>query len=97
MKHFNTTFKIILVFAIGAILSCENEFQHADLIIVNANIWTGNEKQPNAEAMAVRGDSIIAIGAKQDILKFKNPSSKIIDVKGNYITPGFIDTHEFAG
>ena len=93
MKYFNIIFKIILVFAIGAILSCENEFQHADLIIVNANIWTGNEKQPNAEAMAVRGDSIIAIGAKQDILKFKNPSSKIIDVKGNYITPGFIDTH----
>ena len=74
MKHFNTTFKIILVFVIGSILSCENEFQHADLIIVNANIWTGNEKQPNAEAMAVRGDSIIAIGAKQDILKFKKVS-----------------------
>jgi len=97
MKYFNIIFKIILVFAIGAILSCENEFQHADLIIVNANIWTGNKKQPNAQAMAVRGDSIIAIGAKQDILKFINPSSKIIDVKGNFITTGFIDTHEFAG
>lgn len=93
MNYLKTSFKIILIFVFVAIQSCQNGVQRADLIVVNANIWTGNENQPRAEAMAISANTIIAIGLKEDILKFKGASSDVLDVGGKFITPGFIDTH----
>ncbi|MFS4493949.1 amidohydrolase [Maribacter sp. 2308TA10-17] len=89
--------KISLVILLASILcsftSCEKQLQKADLIITNASIWTGNTTMPNAEAIAVSGDSILAIGTKEEIEKRKGVSTERIDANGNFITPGFIDTH----
>ena len=79
---------IVLLFS-----SCQEDFIKANLIIRNAKIWTGNSDQPNAEAMAIKGDSILAIGSFQDIKIFKGRNTKTIDLHGNFITPGFIDSH----
>jgi len=73
--------------------SCNTDKVAADLIIFNANIWTGNFDSPTAEAMAIKEDMILAIGSWNDIKKFKGKSTEKIDVHGNFITPGFIDTH----
>ena len=73
--------------------SCQKEIPNTDLIITNAKIWTGNKQQMIAESMAIIGDSIIAIGSNEDILKLKGNETEIIDVKGGFITPGFIDSH----
>jgi len=75
------------------LLSCTKDQQTADLIVTNATIWTGNEMQPYAQAMAVRGDSIVALGSNEDILKYQSDRSENIDASGQFITPGFIDCH----
>ena len=84
---------VFQLLAISVLLSCQPSKQKAELIITNANIWTGNENQPRAEAMAIVGDLIVAIGSNADIDLFKVSTTEVIDAKGKFITPGFIDTH----
>lgn len=88
MNKYLYFFFIVLLFS-----SCQEDFIKANLIIKNAKIWTGNSDQPNAEAMAIKGDSILAIGSFEDIKIFKGRNTETIDVHGNFITPGFIDCH----
>ena len=86
--------RLIFTFATTILLtSCETDSIKADLIITNANIWTGNSDSPKAEAMAIKGDTIFAIGSAIDIQKFQGQSTEVIDVQNKFITPGFIDTH----
>jgi hypothetical protein len=63
------------------------------MIITNARIWTGNEAQPYAEAMAVSGDTIAAIGSSREVMRFNSGASTVIDLGGRFIMPGFIDSH----
>jgi predicted amidohydrolase YtcJ len=65
----------------------------ADTLIVNARIYTVSSKQPWAEALAIRGDKIIAVGAAKDISTFRGASTKVIDAQGKLILPGFTDCH----
>lgn len=74
-------------------VSCNVSTQTSDMIITNARIWTGNAEQPYAEAMAVSGDTIIAIGSNREVMKYKSGSGEVIDLGGSFIAPGFIDSH----
>jgi len=65
----------------------------ADLAIVNAKVWTGNPARPAAEAVAVRGDRIEAVGGDADIRAHLDPGARIIDAAGRRVVPGFIDAH----
>ena len=53
-------------------VSCQKETVNADLLLTNALIWTGNATHPKAEAMAIKGDSILAIGSFHDLKKIKD-------------------------
>lgn len=64
-----------------------------DTIIFNANIITVNPRQPRAQALAILGDKILAVGDNDVIKKMANGLTKKIDVGGQTITPGFIDAH----
>jgi len=74
-------------------ISCNNSIQTSDMIITNARIWTGNADQPFAEAMAVSGDTIVAIGSNREVMKHRSVSGTLIDLGGMFVVPGFIDTH----
>jgi len=63
------------------------------LAVVNARIWTGNAKRPWADAIAVRGDTIAAVGSSAEIRKMADASTKVIDAHGQMMVPGFIDSH----
>ena len=72
----------------------------ADLIFTHANIYTGAvdaasslAAEKRAEALAVAGDRILAVGARADVMKFKGPETKIIDLEGRFMMPGFNDAH----
>ena len=54
---------LVTVALLFSVISCQSNNQSSDMIITNAKIWTGNESQPLAEAMAVSGDTIIAVGS----------------------------------
>lgn len=89
--HFFLFFQAIL--GILSIVSCQSNHLDADSIVFNATIWTGNENVPMVKAMAISGDTIVAIGDEQEVMKWKGENTILIDAKGNFITPGFIDTH----
>ncbi len=65
----------------------------ADLVLVSAKIWTGDSKNPEAEALAVRGGRIVAVGMNREIEALKGPKTVVIDGKWRRVVPGFIDCH----
>ncbi|MGA9573220.1 MAG: amidohydrolase family protein, partial [Lysobacterales bacterium] len=65
----------------------------ADLIISNARIYTMDENLPMAEAVAIMGDRILAVGSNGDMKSLRGPLTRIIDASGSTVTPGFIDAH----
>ena len=70
----------------------------ADLVLRNGKIVTVDEAKPEAQAMAIGGDTILAVGSNQEIQPYIGASTKVIDLKGALATPGFIDAHvHFTG
>jgi predicted amidohydrolase YtcJ len=65
----------------------------ADMIVTGAKIITMDRYEPLAEAIAVRGSRILAIGTNEKIMHFANASTTRIDASGMTMTPGFIDAH----
>jgi predicted amidohydrolase YtcJ len=65
----------------------------ANTIIVNARVYTLNPRQPWAEAVAVSGDKIIAVGSAHDVAAYRGPNTQKIDAKGRLVLPGFVDCH----
>jgi hypothetical protein len=65
----------------------------ADLALVNGRLWTGNEKSPWAEAVAIKGNKILRIGKAAAIQPFLSPQTKVIDLGGRLAAPGFNDAH----
>jgi len=65
----------------------------SDIILVNAKVWTGDSGRPWAEAVVVRGDRILAVGADKDVKRLAAPGAVTLDLKGGLVLPGFIDSH----
>ena len=65
----------------------------ATLIVTGANIHTMVWDNPKAEAIAVRGNRLLAVGSNEDIIRLANASTRRIDARGMTVTPGFIDSH----
>ena len=65
----------------------------ADTIVVNAKIYTVNSRQPWAEALAIRGDKIIAVGTRKEIEAYRGASTHVMDAKNHLGFPGFVDCH----
>ena len=65
----------------------------ADTIILNARIYTVNPQQPWAEAIAISGEKILAVGSAREIQEYRQASTKIIDAQGRLVLPGFVDCH----
>jgi predicted amidohydrolase YtcJ len=62
-------------------------------IVLHARIYTVDAKHPWAEAIAIRGEKILAVGADREILHYRGASTKIIDAQGRLVLPGFTDCH----
>lgn len=67
--------------------------QKASLILLNGNVLTLNETIPRAEAIAIKEDKIIALGSNIEIKKYVGDSTKIIDLDGKFVMPGFVESH----
>jgi predicted amidohydrolase YtcJ len=79
----------ILLFMSGITADAET----AEAIFINGNVYTGNEKQPRAEAIAVHRDRIIFVGSNANAEKFRADKTRIVDLAGKTVTPGFTDSH----
>ena len=65
----------------------------ADLLVINARVYTLNARQPWAEALAIRGDRIVAVGTAKEIETYRGPATKVIDAQKHLLLPGFTDGH----
>lgn len=65
----------------------------ADLVVLNGKIYTVDPSHPRAEAVAVTGERIRAIGTGADIKEWIGPATRVIDARGKTVLPGFIDAH----
>jgi predicted amidohydrolase YtcJ len=65
------------------------------LLLVNGRVWTVNPAQPEAEAVAISGNRIVAVGANSEILSLSGSAAqtRIIDLRGRLVVPGFNDAH----
>jgi predicted amidohydrolase YtcJ len=87
---------LVLISAILSAGSTEanaSESAVAKTILTNGRIYTLNRRQPWAEAVAVSGDKILAVGSAKDISSYRDPSTKVIDLGGRLVLPGFTDCH----
>jgi len=88
--------KLALVIAM-ALSSTSAWAQMADLIYTNAKVVTVNAKGDIAEAVAVAGDKIVAVGKAADIAKLKTANTQVVDLGGKTMVPGFYDNHIHLG
>ncbi|HEU5334367.1 MAG TPA: amidohydrolase [Terriglobales bacterium] len=65
----------------------------ADLIVTNAKVYTVDKQQPRAEAVAVAGERIVAVGTASAIDAWRGPGTRVIDTGGKLVLPGFNDAH----
>lgn len=74
-------------------LSCQKKIEPADLVLMNGKIVTVDEALPQAEALAIRADKIIAVGSSKAIRRYIGDKTQVIDLAGKLAVPGFIDSH----
>src|SRR6202158_5608129 len=82
-----------ILFSIPPLMASDAPPPPADMIIINARIYTVNPQQKWAEAIAVRGDKIIAVGDRKQVGALRGPATKEIDAQGRLLLPGFTDCH----
>ena len=83
--------RLVISFLFLFFVSCES--QKADMIIHNGMIYTMNDLNPTAEAVAVSSGKIIALGKYTDLDPLITPRTKIINLRGATMTPGIIEGH----
>jgi predicted amidohydrolase YtcJ len=86
-------FLLVLIISVFALSSTSAKTQPADLVLQNGNIYTVNERQPRAEAVAVKGDRIIFVGSNREAQKYIGKSTRVVDLKGETVVPGMTDAH----
>ncbi|WP_396626051.1 amidohydrolase family protein, partial [Luteitalea sp.] len=65
----------------------------ADLIVTNARVYTVDPARPEAQAVAVRGDRVVAVGTSAEVQALRGPSTAVIDAGGRAVIPGLHDAH----
>jgi hypothetical protein len=101
-----TRIALILLLAVASGVSAQSvpapsvQKRKAELIFTHGNIYTGVADAAAAlgaskrsEALAILGDRIIAVGTRDEIMKLKGPETKIVDLEGHFVMPGFNDAH----
>lgn len=90
-----TILSVFIILAALGIAACSQTESpdSATLVVKDARVWTGNADQPWAEALASRGDEIIAVGSSAEVEALIGDETEVISVPGSMLVPGFIDTH----
>lgn len=89
-------FLLLLVIATVALVSMKKDSaitDMADQIYINGHVWTADRSNPFVEAVAVKADKILEVGTTSTILALKGTGTKVIDLKGKLLIPGFNDGH----
>ena len=89
MRILSVIGSLLLLSLAGATIRVET----ADLVLKNGNIYTVNEHQPRAEAVAVKGERIVFVGSNRDVQRYVGQNTRVVDLHGNTVLPGMTDSH----
>ena len=84
---------LILSLLLLTFSTAETKVAPADTIFMNGNVYTANDRQPNAQAVAVRNDRIVYVGPNAGAKQFQGPNTRVIDLHGATVLPGMTDAH----
>ena len=87
------SFPLIPLLLLAAVAARAEGRPSADLVLTHARVWTGEAAQPEAEALAVLGERIVAVGTAAEIEPWRGPRTRVIDAGGRRVLPGFNDSH----
>lgn len=88
--------RLFVTLVAGALLALgpsTSAAQTADIVLVNGNIITMDERAPRAEALAVQGQRLLAVGSNVDINRLKDARTRVVDLGGKTVVPGLVDGH----
>ena len=84
---------ILLGVLIVGLASSPRPADTANVIFINGNVYTANENQPQAQAIAVKGDRVIFVGSNSEAKKFEGSQTRLVDLHGATVVPGMTDAH----
>jgi predicted amidohydrolase YtcJ len=88
----------LILLSVAAAPQQQPPVQPADLVLTNGKVITVEDSLPEAQAVAVRGARIIALGRTVDVQPFVGPATQVVDLQGKLVIPGFIEGHgHFTG
>ena len=99
MKFIPLVFATLLIFSYSQIsylsenISDTTSSDQIDLIIYNGTIYTMEDQDPNVQSIAIQDNKIFKLGSYSDILKLAGSQTKLLDLQGSTLFPGFIDAH----
>jgi predicted amidohydrolase YtcJ len=94
LSVFNSrTILFVALICTFASASAQDNPDAVETILTNARIYTVNAKQPWAEALAIRGGKIIAVGTNKEMAAYRGPFTKTLDAQQHLVLPGFVDCH----
>lgn len=92
------TFFTFLTLLVPALSACGPAAAPADLVLHNGKVVTMDPAHPEAQAIAMAGDSVVAVGSDSDIQRYIGDATRVIDLQGHLAVPGFIESHgHFTG
>jgi predicted amidohydrolase YtcJ len=92
LKVAGRSHRIHLAFTLGLVL-LTGSAQASDLLLIHGHVYTANSGAKWAEAIAITGDKIDAVGSDAEITKLRQPNTRIVDLRGKTVLPGFTDNH----
>lgn len=83
---------VLCAFAVLCVTSAHAQV-YASLVLVHGRVWTENPAQPETEAVAIAGNRILLTGTSAEVLRLAGPATRVIDLDGRRVVPGFNDAH----
>ena len=84
---------VLCLTALAAVATQPAYSQEADIVFRNGVIWTVDENNPRAEAVASQDGRLIYVGNEQGVEQHIGAATRVIDLQGQFVTPGFYDNH----
>src|SRR5215204_7689179 len=87
-------FLVVLSLLLLNFVPAQTRIQPADIVFKNGTVYTANDRAPKAQAIAVKEDRIIFVGTNAAVQKYVGAQTRVIDLHGNTVLPGFTDAHQ---
>lgn len=88
-----TGLSLLVLLVTPAACTRSGDASTATLVVTNGRVWSGVEGQPDARAVAILDDRIVAVGSDDDVAAWIGTGTRVLDARGGLIAPGFIDSH----